>query len=78
MTELDSPLVRLGSILHPSAHSPLSHTYADPHVYLRQEGAKVCLMSPDQLRNKFPWINTEGVALASYGEACLQRGQLFS
>ncbi|XP_072878296.1 FAD-dependent oxidoreductase domain-containing protein 1 isoform X3 [Chlorocebus sabaeus] len=31
------------------------------------EGAKVCLMSPDQLRNKFPWINTEGVALASYG-----------
>ncbi|XP_002754618.1 FAD-dependent oxidoreductase domain-containing protein 1 isoform X2 [Callithrix jacchus] len=33
----------------------------------RQEGAKVCLMSPDQLRNKFPWINTEGVALASYG-----------
>lgn len=34
----------------------------------------MCLMSPAQLRNKFPWINTEGVALASYGEACLQRG----
>nr|KAF6311756.1 FAD dependent oxidoreductase domain containing 1 [Pipistrellus kuhlii] len=33
----------------------------------RQEGAKVCLMSPEQLRNKFPWINTDGVALASYG-----------
>ncbi|KAF6081185.1 FAD dependent oxidoreductase domain containing 1 [Phyllostomus discolor] len=33
----------------------------------RQEGAKVCLMSPEQLRNKFPWINTEGVALGSYG-----------
>ncbi|XP_040848628.1 FAD-dependent oxidoreductase domain-containing protein 1 isoform X1 [Ochotona curzoniae] len=33
----------------------------------RQEGAKICLMSPEQLRNKFPWINTEGVALASYG-----------
>ncbi|XP_014444306.1 FAD-dependent oxidoreductase domain-containing protein 1 [Tupaia chinensis] len=33
----------------------------------RQEGAKVCLMSPEQLRTKFPWINTEGVALASYG-----------
>ncbi|KAB0407636.1 hypothetical protein E2I00_011620, partial [Balaenoptera physalus] len=33
----------------------------------RQEGAKVCLMSPEQLRKKFPWINTEGVALASYG-----------
>lgn len=24
-------------------------------------------MSPEQLRNKFPWINTDGVALASYG-----------
>ncbi|XP_054381383.1 FAD-dependent oxidoreductase domain-containing protein 1 isoform X10 [Pongo abelii] len=33
----------------------------------RQVGAKISLMSPDQLRNKFPWINTEGVALASYG-----------
>ncbi|KAM6157810.1 FAD-dependent oxidoreductase domain-containing protein 1 [Rhynchocyon petersi] len=33
----------------------------------RQEGAKVCLMSPEHLRNKFPWINTEGIALASYG-----------
>nr|KAF6282228.1 FAD dependent oxidoreductase domain containing 1 [Myotis myotis] len=33
----------------------------------RQEGAKVCLMSPEQLQNKFPWINTDGVALASYG-----------
>uniref|UniRef100_A0A8C6W217 FAD-dependent oxidoreductase domain-containing protein 1 n=2 Tax=Nannospalax galili TaxID=1026970 RepID=A0A8C6W217_NANGA len=33
----------------------------------RQEGAKVCLMSPEQLQNKFPWVNTEGVALASYG-----------
>uniref|UniRef100_A0A5F8GBY0 FAD-dependent oxidoreductase domain-containing protein 1 n=1 Tax=Monodelphis domestica TaxID=13616 RepID=A0A5F8GBY0_MONDO len=33
----------------------------------RQEGAKVCLLSPKQLKNKFPWINTDGVALASYG-----------
>ncbi|XP_067607623.1 FAD-dependent oxidoreductase domain-containing protein 1 isoform X4 [Pseudorca crassidens] len=31
------------------------------------QGAKVCLMSPEQLRKKFPWMNTEGVALASYG-----------
>lgn len=31
-------------------------------------------MSPEQLRNKFPWINTEGVALASYGKTRLQRG----
>uniref|UniRef100_A0A7N4PD97 FAD-dependent oxidoreductase domain-containing protein 1 n=1 Tax=Sarcophilus harrisii TaxID=9305 RepID=A0A7N4PD97_SARHA len=33
----------------------------------RQEGAKVCLLSPKQLKDKFPWINTEGIALASYG-----------
>ncbi|XP_063121491.1 FAD-dependent oxidoreductase domain-containing protein 1 isoform X5 [Rattus norvegicus] len=33
----------------------------------RQEGAKVCLMSPEQMQNKFPWMNAEGVALASYG-----------
>lgn len=33
----------------------------------------MCLMSPEQLRNKFPWINTDGVALASYGEAGSQR-----
>lgn len=33
----------------------------------------MCLMSPEQLQNKFPWINTDGVALASYGEACSQR-----
>ncbi|XP_003472605.1 FAD-dependent oxidoreductase domain-containing protein 1 isoform X2 [Cavia porcellus] len=33
----------------------------------RQEGAKICLMSPAQLQKKFPWINVEGVALASYG-----------
>ncbi|XP_049568783.1 FAD-dependent oxidoreductase domain-containing protein 1 isoform X3 [Orcinus orca] len=31
------------------------------------QGAKVCLMSPEQLRKKFPWMNMEGVALASYG-----------
>ena len=31
-------------------------------------------MSPEQLQKKFPWINTEGVALASYGEPCLERG----
>ncbi|MGH0144625.1 UNVERIFIED_CONTAM: hypothetical protein FKN15_005323 [Acipenser sinensis] len=33
----------------------------------RGEGAKVSLLSPTQLKNKFPWINTEGVVLASYG-----------
>lgn len=26
------------------------------------------LLSPAQLKEKFPWLNTDGVALASYGE----------
>ncbi|XP_078282695.1 FAD-dependent oxidoreductase domain-containing protein 1 isoform X2 [Rhinoraja longicauda] len=33
----------------------------------RDEGAAVTLLTPQQLQRKFPWINTEGVALASYG-----------
>nr|XP_023700565.1 FAD-dependent oxidoreductase domain-containing protein 1 [Paramormyrops kingsleyae] len=33
----------------------------------RDAGAKVLLLSPTQLKEKFPWINTEGVKLASYG-----------
>ncbi|XP_031455574.1 FAD-dependent oxidoreductase domain-containing protein 1 [Phasianus colchicus] len=33
----------------------------------REEGAKVVLLSPSQLKAKFPWINTENVAVASYG-----------
>lgn len=72
--EAGSPLSGLGSLLLPLCTPPFSHTCTQPHISLRQEGAKVCLMSPEQLRNKFPWINPEGVALASYGEACLQRG----
>ncbi|XP_059576051.1 FAD-dependent oxidoreductase domain-containing protein 1 isoform X2 [Alligator mississippiensis] len=33
----------------------------------RAEGAEVILLSPTQLKKKFPWLNTDGVALASYG-----------
>ncbi|KAL2092685.1 hypothetical protein ACEWY4_012483 [Coilia grayii] len=33
----------------------------------RHVGAKVKLLSPAQLKDMFPWINTDGVALASYG-----------
>ena len=29
------------------------------------------LLSPAQLKEKFPWVNTEDVALASYGKAKL-------
>ena len=30
-------------------------------------GAKVELLSPAKLKRKFPWINTDGIALASFG-----------
>lgn len=30
-------------------------------------GAHVALMQPEQLHNKFPWLNIEGISLASYG-----------
>ncbi|NXD73667.1 FXRD1 protein, partial [Eolophus roseicapillus] len=33
----------------------------------REEGVQVTLLSPTQLKTKFPWIDTEGVAVASYG-----------
>ncbi|XP_061659318.1 FAD-dependent oxidoreductase domain-containing protein 1 isoform X2 [Syngnathoides biaculeatus] len=33
----------------------------------RAAGAQVSLLSPTQLKEKFPWMNTEDVALASYG-----------
>ncbi|XP_029429080.1 FAD-dependent oxidoreductase domain-containing protein 1 isoform X2 [Rhinatrema bivittatum] len=33
----------------------------------RSHGAKVALLGPQKLKKKFPWINTDGVALASYG-----------
>lgn len=31
------------------------------------QGAKVELMSPEKLKKKFPWMNTEDIALGSYG-----------
>ncbi|CAH2320413.1 FAD-dependent oxidoreductase domain-containing 1 [Pelobates cultripes] len=33
----------------------------------RECGAQVALLSAEQLKKKLPWINTDGVALASYG-----------
>ncbi|XP_060643731.2 FAD-dependent oxidoreductase domain-containing protein 1 isoform X1 [Anolis sagrei] len=33
----------------------------------RMEGAKVSLLSPTELKKKYPWMNTDGVALASCG-----------
>lgn len=38
------------------------------YMIFRYAGAKVALLSPTQLKEKFPWVNTDGVVLASYGE----------
>ena len=34
----------------------------------RELGAHVELLNPVQLARKFPWLNTQGTALASFGE----------
>ena len=44
--------------------------YIDINCYLvhyRGLGAKIQLLTPRMLKEKFPWIETDGVALASYG-----------
>ena len=35
--------------------------------FYRECGAKVELLSAKQLKRKFPWLNTDGIAMGSYG-----------
>lgn len=49
------------------ASEEVAHIMEDNHRTQRNAGAKVSLLSPPQLKDKFPWINTDGVVLASYG-----------
>ncbi|CAL8364593.1 unnamed protein product [Lota lota] len=49
------------------AKESVAHIMEENYSTQRLAGAKVALLSPMQLKEKFPWINTEGVALASYG-----------
>ena len=37
------------------------------HLIQRAEGADVRLLSPDELRERFPWLDTNGIALGSLG-----------
>lgn len=37
------------------------------HLIIRELGAKVQLLTPTRLKQKFPWISTENIELASYG-----------
>jgi len=39
------------------------------HAVQIAEGADVALLSPDQLKAQFPWLNVEGVALGSFGRS---------
>lgn len=49
------------------ANENVAHIMEENYRTQRSYGAKVSLLSPAQLKDKFPWVNTEGVALASYG-----------
>ncbi|KAM8834741.1 FAD-dependent oxidoreductase domain-containing protein 1 isoform 1-T2 [Synchiropus picturatus] len=49
------------------ASEDVAHIMEENHRTQRSNGAQVSLLSPTQLKEKFPWINTEGVVLASYG-----------
>lgn len=49
------------------ANEKVAHIMEENHSTQRYAGAKVSLLSPTQLKQKFPWVNTDGVALASYG-----------
>ncbi|KAM4726506.1 FAD-dependent oxidoreductase domain-containing protein 1 isoform 2-T2 [Anableps anableps] len=49
------------------ASEEVAHIMEQNYKTQRGAGAKVSLFSPQQVKEKFPWINTDGVALASYG-----------
>lgn len=36
------------------------------------------LLNPDDLAHKFPWMNTKGVSLASFGKPCLSIDQSYN
>lgn len=52
----------------PPTFNPIWKSKNKVWLFCRSYGAQVTLLSPVQLKEKFPWLNTEGVALASYGE----------
>ncbi|XP_061754898.1 FAD-dependent oxidoreductase domain-containing protein 1 isoform X2 [Nerophis ophidion] len=49
------------------ANEKVAHIMEENYKTQRSVGAKVALLSATQLKDKFPWINTEDVVLASYG-----------
>ncbi|XP_026228352.1 FAD-dependent oxidoreductase domain-containing protein 1 [Anabas testudineus] len=49
------------------ASEDVAHIMEENYNTQRYAGAKVSLLSPAQLKEKYPCVNTDGVALASYG-----------
>ncbi|TNM85255.1 hypothetical protein fugu_009433 [Takifugu bimaculatus] len=49
------------------ASEDTAHIMEENYRTQRDAGAKVSLLSPTQVKEHFPWMNTEGVALASQG-----------
>ncbi|XP_051973162.1 FAD-dependent oxidoreductase domain-containing protein 1 [Xyrauchen texanus] len=49
------------------ASEKAAHIMEENYSTQRNAGAKVTLLSPTQLKERFPWMNTDGVALASLG-----------
>lgn len=49
------------------ASEDVAHIMEENYSTQRYAGAQVTLLSPTQLKERFPWVNTDGVALASYG-----------
>lgn len=49
------------------ASEGVAHIMEENYSTQRYAGAKVSLLSSTQVKEKFPWINTDGVVLASYG-----------
>ncbi len=47
-----------------SAHEPVMR---DAHALQRNAGAEIDLLGPNALRDQFPWLATDGVALGSFG-----------
>lgn len=49
------------------AHKEGERTMRENHELQKSVGASVLLLEPQELQRKFPWLNTEGIKLASLG-----------
>lgn len=51
------------------ASEALREALAENHAIQKAHGAAVALLEPEELRRRWPWLSTEGIALASFGLA---------